>query len=50
MLEGLCDVDGKLIVFGIFVVVFYCIDLIGGLYVEIDVVVVVVFWLKSVWC
>ena len=35
-LEGLKDVDGKTLVGGIFAAVPYCIDLIGGPYVETD--------------
>jgi molybdopterin adenylyltransferase len=35
-LEGLKDADGKTIVGGIFAAVPYCIDLIGGPYIETD--------------
>jgi molybdopterin adenylyltransferase len=35
-LEGLKDADGKVVVGGIFAAVPYCIDLIGGPYMETD--------------
>ncbi|MDO8299940.1 molybdopterin adenylyltransferase [Lacisediminimonas sp.] len=46
-LEGLKDADGKSIVGGIFAAVPYCIDLIGGPYVETDEAVCKVFRPKS---
>jgi len=35
-LEGLRDADGKVLVAGIFAAIPYCIDLIGGPYIETD--------------
>jgi molybdopterin adenylyltransferase len=46
-LEGLRDADGKSTVPGIFAAVPYCIDLIGGPYVETDDAVVAAFRPKS---
>jgi len=46
-LEGLRDADGKSTVPGIFAAVPYCIDLIGGPYVETDAAVVEAFRPKS---
>jgi len=46
-LEGLKDVDGKSIVPGIFAAVPYCIDLIGGPYIETHETVVKAFRPKS---
>ena len=46
-LEGLKDADGKPIVPGIFAAVPYCIDLIGGPYIETDESVIKVFRPKS---
>jgi molybdopterin adenylyltransferase len=46
-LEGLKNADGKVIVSGIFAAVPYCIDLIGGPYVETNEVVVKAFRPKS---
>jgi molybdopterin adenylyltransferase len=46
-LEGLKDADGKQLVPGIFSAVPYCIDLIGGPYVETDAAVCKVFRPKS---
>ena len=46
-LEGLKDADGKTIVPGIFAAVPYCIDLIGGPYIETDPVIVKTFRPKS---
>jgi molybdopterin adenylyltransferase len=46
-LEGLKDDDGKPVVPGIFAAVPYCIDLIGGPYIETDPTVVKVFRPKS---
>jgi molybdopterin adenylyltransferase len=46
-LEGLRDADGKPTVPGIFAAVPYCIDLIGGPYVETDAAVVAAFRPKS---
>jgi molybdopterin adenylyltransferase len=46
-LEGLKDADGKTLVPGIFAAVPYCIDLIGGPYVETDENVVKAFRPKS---
>jgi molybdopterin adenylyltransferase len=46
-LEGLRDADGKLKVSGIFAAVPYCIDLIGGPYIETDAAVVRAFRPKS---
>ncbi|MYN13200.1 molybdopterin adenylyltransferase [Pusillimonas sp. TS35] len=46
-LEGLKDVDGKALVPGIFAAVPYCIDLIGGPYVETHEAVVKAFRPKS---
>jgi molybdopterin adenylyltransferase len=46
-LEGLKDADGKSVVHGIFAAVPYCIDLIGGPYVETNEVVVKSFRPKS---
>ncbi|MEY4591950.1 MAG: molybdopterin biosynthesis protein [Pseudomonadota bacterium] len=46
-LEGLKDKEGKTIVSGIFAVIPYCIDLIGGPYVETNEAVVVAFRPKS---
>jgi len=46
-LEGLKDAEGKPLVHGIFAAVPYCIDLIGGPYVETDAAVVKAFRPKS---
>ena len=46
-LEGLKDSDGKVIVPGIFAAVPYCIDLIGGPYMETNETVVKAFRPKS---
>ena len=46
-LEGLKDADGKAIVHGIFAAVPYCIDLIGGPYIETDEAVCKAFRPKS---
>ncbi len=46
-LEGLKDADGKQIVHGIFAAVPYCIDLIGGPYIETDDTVCKAFRPKS---
>jgi molybdopterin adenylyltransferase len=46
-LEGLKDADGKAIVPGIFAAVPYCIDLIGGPYVETNETVIKAFRPKS---
>jgi molybdopterin adenylyltransferase len=46
-LEGLKDTEGKSIVNGIFAAVPYCIDLIGGPYIETDEAVVKAFRPKS---
>lgn len=46
-LEGLKDAEGKSIVSGIFAAVPYCIDLIGGPYIETDEAVVKAFRPKS---
>ena len=46
-LEGLKDGDGKAVVHGIFAAVPYCIDLIGGPYIETDEKVVKAFRPKS---
>jgi molybdopterin adenylyltransferase len=46
-LEGLKDETGKVIVSGIFAAVPYCIDLIGGPYIETQVSVVKAFRPKS---
>ena len=46
-LEGLKDVDGKSIVPGIFAAVPYCIDLIGGPYIETHETVIKAFRPKS---
>lgn len=46
-LEGLKDAEGKTIVNGIFAAVPYCIDLIGGPYIETDPAVVKAFRPKS---
>jgi len=46
-LEGLKDADGKQLVGGIFAAVPYCIDLIGGPYIETDDAVCKVFRPKS---
>ena len=46
-LEGLRGADGKVIVHGIFSAVPYCIDLIGGPYIETDEAVVKAFRPKS---
>ncbi|MCO8647959.1 molybdopterin adenylyltransferase [Burkholderia multivorans] len=46
-LEGLRDADGKSTVPGIFAAVPYCIDLIGGPYIETDTAVVAAFRPKS---
>lgn len=47
-LEGVKDVEGNVVVYGIFVSVSYCIQLLEGLYVETVSEVVVVFRSKSV--
>jgi molybdopterin adenylyltransferase len=46
-LEGLKDADGKQLVGGIFAAVPYCIDLIGGPYIETDPAVCQAFRPKS---
>jgi molybdopterin adenylyltransferase len=46
-LEGLKDADGKSIVPGIFAAVPYCIDLIGGPYIETNEAIIKVFRPKS---
>jgi molybdopterin adenylyltransferase len=46
-LEGVKDTDGKTLVPGIFAAVPYCIDLIGGPYIETDTAVVKTFRPKS---
>ncbi len=46
-LEGLKDADGKVITSGIFAAVPYCIDLIGGPYIETNEVIVKAFRPKS---
>ena len=46
-LEGLRDSEGKTLVPGIFAAVPYCIDLIGGPYIETDLAVCVAFRPKS---
>ncbi|MBN3819145.1 molybdopterin adenylyltransferase [Paraburkholderia sp. Se-20369] len=46
-LEGLRDADGKATVPGIFAAVPYCVDLIGGPYIETDAAVVTAFRPKS---
>jgi molybdopterin adenylyltransferase len=46
-LEGLKDADGKSIVPGIFAAVPYCIDLIGGPYIEVDEAIVKAFRPKN---
>ena len=46
-LEGLKDADGKQLVGGIFAAVPYCIDLIGGPYIETDEAICKVFRPKS---
>ncbi|RQS73069.1 molybdopterin adenylyltransferase [Burkholderia sp. Bp8963] len=46
-LEGLRDADGRATVPGIFAAVPYCIDLIGGPYIETDAAVVAAFRPKS---
>ena len=46
-LEGLKDADGKQVVAGIFAAVPYCVDLIGGPYIETDPAVCTVFRPKS---
>lgn len=46
-LEGLKDLEGKQVVPGIFAAIPYCIDLIGGPYVETDPEVVLAFRPKS---
>jgi len=46
-LEGLKDADGKQVVHGIFAAVPYCIDLIGGPYIETDETVCKAFRPKS---
>lgn len=46
-LEGLKDADGKTLVPGIFAAIPYCIDLIGGPYIETDPAVVNAFRPKS---
>ncbi len=46
-LEGLKDEEGKSIVLGIFAAVPYCIDLIGGPYIETDESIIKVFRPKS---
>jgi molybdopterin adenylyltransferase len=47
ILEGLKDADGKVIVAGIFASVPYCIDLIGGPYIETNPDIISVFRPKS---
>ena len=46
-LEGLRDADGRLLVAGVFAAVPYCIDLIGGPYLECDEAVCAAFRPKS---
>jgi len=46
-LEGVKDADGKVVVHGVFSAVPYCIDLIGGPYIETDEAVVKAFRPKS---
>ena len=46
-LEGLKDAEGKSIVPGIFAAVPYCIDLIGGPYIETDEAIIKTFRPKS---
>lgn len=46
-LEGLKDADGKTVVPGIFAAIPYCIDLIGGPYIETDAAVCAAFRPKS---
>jgi molybdopterin adenylyltransferase len=46
-LEGLKDADGKQVVGGIFAAVPYCVDLIGGPYMETDAAVCMAFRPKS---
>ena len=46
-LEGLRDVEGRVIVQGVFAAMPYCIDLIGGPYVETDEAIVKAFRPKS---
>jgi len=46
-LEGLKDADGKTLVSGIFAAVPYCVDLIGGPYMETDEAVCKAFRPKS---
>jgi molybdopterin adenylyltransferase len=46
-LEGLRDAEGRTVVPGIFAAVPYCIDLIGGPYIETDEAVVKAFRPKS---
>jgi molybdopterin adenylyltransferase len=46
-LEGVKDAEGKIVIAGIFAAVPYCIDLIGGPYVETDGEVVKSFRPKS---
>ena len=46
-LEGVKDADGKTVITGIFAAVPYCIDLIGGPYIETNEVVVKAFRPKS---
>ncbi|HKB84354.1 MAG TPA: molybdopterin adenylyltransferase, partial [Burkholderiales bacterium] len=46
-LEGLKDADGRQIVHGIFAAIPYCIDLIGGPYIETDDAVCKAFRPKS---
>jgi molybdopterin adenylyltransferase len=46
-LEGVKDVEGKTLIAGIFAAVPYCIDLIGGPYIETDEAVVKAFRPKS---
>ncbi|MCW3478986.1 molybdopterin adenylyltransferase [Neisseriaceae bacterium JH1-16] len=46
-LEGLKDADGKVLASGIFAAVPYCIDLIGGPYIETDEAIVKAFRPKS---
>jgi molybdopterin adenylyltransferase len=47
ILEGLKDAEGKVIVAGIFASVPYCIDLIGGPYIEANPDIISVFRPKS---
>ena len=46
-LEGVKDADGKVVVEGVFAAVPYCIDLIGGPYIETDETVIKAFRPKS---